>query len=67
MKAANNSGALLTGCEGMSRGEEICVLNSLRFVLFGLLLVSVLFSGSGDFKTTFAMIFLAVDKEDQQV
>lgn len=51
----------------MSRGEEICVLNSLRFDLLGLLLISVLFSGSGDFKATFAMIFLAVEKEDQHM
>lgn len=57
---------LLTRCEGMSRGEEICVLNSLRFDLLGLLLVSVL-SGSGDFKATFAMIFLAVEKKDQHM
>lgn len=51
----------------MSRGEEICVLNSLRFDLLGLLLVSVLFSGAGDFKATFAMIFLAVEKEYQHM
>lgn len=60
MKGGNISEALLTGCEGMSRGEEICVLNSLRFDLLGFSLVSVLFCGSGDFKATFAMIFLAV-------
>lgn len=57
--------ALLTGCEAISRGEEMCVLYSLRFNLLGLLLISVLFSGSGDFKTTFAMIFFAVEKQKQ--
>lgn len=50
----------------MSRGEEMCVLNSLRFNLLGLLLVAV-FSGSGDFKATFAMIFFAAEKKDQHV
>lgn len=71
MKGDNNLSvhhkAQLTGCEGMSKGEEICVLNSLRFDLLGLLLVSELFSTSGDFKATFAMIFLAVEKECKDI
>lgn len=58
--------SLLTGCVGMSRGEEICVLNSLRFDFLGLLFVSVVISGSGDFKTTFAIIFLAVGKKTKR-